>query len=158
MGESAGYLGWACQNNNPGNILAASASSKAYKDAIIVNNGGTASCGSVLGSNNYTYMIFSTYDIGMSSLKAYIKGINNGEHSAYVNTQTSCAGPETYTCGNCTLQQFFCKFAGTSTYATSVVNKMGNGVTTNTLLSWVVTNRLDDMINAIKQTEGFLTQ
>lgn len=158
MGETSGYLGFACQTNNPGNILAPSDSLKAYKDNIIVNNGGTASCGVLHGSNNYKYMIFSSYEVGMNSLKAYIKGINNGEHSAYVNTQTNCAGPETFTCGNCTMKQFFCKFAGTPTYAGSIVSKMGGGVTEQTLLSWVVANRLDDMVNAIKKTEGFFTQ
>lgn len=129
-----------------------------FKNKIIVNNGGTAACGIRKDSRGGSYFIFPTYEAGMLALKAYIKGVNNGEHYAYVNTTApNCPETGTYTCGNCTLQQFFCKFAGSSTYAESITVKM-NGVTTNTLLSWVVANRLDDMVNAIKQTEGFLTQ
>lgn len=135
-----GFLGWACQNNNPGNIRDSS-----YRNTIIVQNGGPAACGVRYDSRGGSYFVFSTYTNGMNALKAYIKGINNGQHSSYTG------------CGNCSLALFFSKYApGDSGYAGFVAGEIGE--TTETTLNYVVTNKLDQFVAAIKKKEGFFVQ
>ena len=137
-GETSGYLGWACQNNNPGNVKYSD-----YRIGIITSMGGQAPCGEKGG-----FMVFSSYENCRNSVKSYISGINAGKHSAYP------------TCGNCSLLTFFSSYAPDSpvSYTQGIVNKMGGDVTPDTLLSWVVANRFDDFINAIQKNEGFFTQ
>lgn len=137
-----GFLGFACQDNNPGNIRPSD-----YRNTIIVNNGGTASCGKrtdLKGQGDY--MVFATYDIGWNALKAYIRGINNGQHSAYTG------------CGNCTLSFFFSKWAlDTGPYASAVGLELGVDPTTTTIQSLIDGGRLDDFAIAIKHHEGWFT-
>ena len=142
-GDPYGFKGWACQNNNPGNIRYSS-----YRNNIIENNGGTAACG-----ERGSFSVFSDYATGKNSLEAYIRGIANGEHVAY---------PE---CGNCSLRYFFSKYAPSNdnnnpdAYAQSVADDMGNGVDTDTTtLSWIVDNMLHEMANAIQVHEGWFVQ
>jgi len=135
-GQTSGYLGWACQNNNPGNVKYST-----YRISLIQQMGGNPPCGQKGG-----FMVFSTYDSGRNSVKAYIRAINAGKHSAYP------------TCGNCTLREFFEKYADNPLYANKIAQKMGGDVTPDTLLNVVVANRLDDFLNAIQQSEGFFTQ
>lgn len=135
QGEEYGFLGWACQNNNPGNIKYSQ-----YRIDLITQMGGIAPCG-----EKGTFMIFATYVQGRESLKAYLKAINAGLHSRYPG------------CGNCTLRYFFGQFAENMDYATAVAIIMGGGITPDTKLSWVVNNRLNDFVDAIQQREGFFT-
>lgn len=137
-----GYLGWACQNNNPGNIRYSSG-----RIDLIEQNGGKAPCGS-----NGGFMTFTNYDDGIKALKAYLKAINNGQHSAYPN------------CGNCTLKYFFSKYAPVGdnndpdAYAKAVANDMGDNITISTKLEWIVGHsRLTDLAKAIKKHEGWFT-
>lgn len=148
-GKTHGFRGWACQNNNPGNIRNASTNMATdSKNAMIARNGGTPACGVRNDSRGGSYFVFSTYSAGIGALKAYVKGINNGEHTAYTN------------CGNCTLSFFFSKYApGDSSYATKVAEYMGGGVTTSTKLQDIISqNKLDLFVAAIKNREGFITQ
>lgn len=88
---------------------------------------------------------FTTYTDGYNALKAYVKGINNGEHSAYTN------------CGNCTLSFFFSKYAPSDpNYASSVAAYINEP--TSQKLNYVVANKLDQFVTAIKIHEGFFTQ
>jgi len=139
-GETTGYKGWACQNNNPGNIR--------YSDPrinLIENNGGFTPCGQRGG-----FMIFRTYSEGKESLKAYIKAINRGQHSLYTN------------CGDCTLLFFFSKYApnqdnnDSNNYASRVAQRIG--VTTSTKLNWVVANKLNEFVEAIQWHEGWFAK
>lgn len=152
-GQTNGYLGWSCQNNNPGNIRPSSTaypnckSSASYdRVCIISNNGGPLPCGQRGNSSMGYYMVFSTYNDGKNALKAYIKGINAGQHAAYSG------------CGNCTLRYFLGKYSGNSTtYPDGIGAKLGvNPDTTN--LNQIVPTRLDELVQAIQQQEGFFTK
>jgi hypothetical protein len=138
-GEETGFLGWACQNNNPGNIRY-----HQYRINIIVQMGGTPPC-----ANRGGFMAFSDYQTGRSSVEAYIRGINAGLHSSYPECSSSC-----------TLGYFFSKYAPNNpvNYTRIIVEKMGGSVTSETNLSWIVDNRLNDLLNAIQELEGWFTQ
>lgn len=137
-GEEYGYLGWACQNNNPSNIRDSS-----YRSNLITQMGGPAPCGGKGG-----FLVFLTYTQGRKGVKAYIKAINAGLHFAYTT--------EEFTCGDCTLTQFFSKYAPNSTnYANLVAQKMGGSITVDTKLNWIVENRLEDFVDAIQCIEGY---
>lgn len=148
--KTHGFLGWACQNNNPGNIRNASTNmSTDFKNKLIVKYGGTAACGVRYDKRGGSYFVFATYSAGYGALQAYIKAINNGEHSSYAGTG--------WKCGNCTLTQFFSKYApGDSIYASTVAAEIGEPTTQ--LLSYVVTNKLNAFTDAIKKREGFFVQ
>lgn len=142
-GETTSYLGWACQNNNPGNIRPAS-----FKNTIIENNGGTAPCGDKGG-----YMVFKTYNDGFNGLKSYLKGISYGQHSSY----TECI-PN----GSCTLIEFFSHYAPAgdqndpNSYANKVATRIGVDANSTTL-RWIVDNKLTEMANAIQIQEGWFS-
>ncbi|MFW5702908.1 MAG: hypothetical protein ACOCXP_02990 [Candidatus Dojkabacteria bacterium] len=140
-GNSTGFLGWSCQNNNPGNILYSS-----YRANIITNNGGQAPCGT-RSSSTHTYMVFQSYTAGIDALKAYLRGIANGEHAAYGS------------CGNCSLTSFFQTYSGSSgiTYANNIGSWIGVDPNT-TNLTWVVDNKLDEFALAIRRQEGWFEQ
>lgn len=143
-GETLGFLGWSCQNNNPGNIRYSTA-----RISYITKHGGPAPCGERIDSRGGTYMIFSTYQDGRNALKAYMKAINAATHTAY----SDCAD------GTCSLSYVFSKYApGDPNYAQNVADKIGGGVTPSTDLSWVIANKFDALINAIQAKEGFFTQ
>ncbi len=146
-GKSHGFQGWACQNNNPGNIRNASTNMATdFKNGIITRNGGTAACGVRYDSRGGSYFVFSSYSAGYGALKAYIKGINNGEHSSYTN------------CGNCTIAFFFSKYApNDSTYASYVASYIGL-TPEHTLRNVIDGNKLDGFVDAIKNHEGFSVQ
>lgn len=141
-GKSSGFKGWACQNNNPGNIRYSS-----YRNNLITANGGVAACGNRAG-----YMVFKDYATGRNSLKVYLKAINNGKHTAGYPT-----------CGNCTLIAFFSAYAPSSDgnnpngYANIVANKIGVDASTTTL-AWVVANKFEAFVDAIQQHEGWFVQ
>jgi hypothetical protein len=146
-GETHGFLGWSCQNNNPGNIRPAT-----FKDEIIVRNGGVASCGIRYDSRGGSYMVFSDYNSGFNGLKAYLRGISNGEHSSYQDTVNGIY------CGDCSLRFFAEKYsANYSTYANNLGNYLGVNPDTTTLRTLVET-RLDDLARGIQHVEGFYTQ
>jgi hypothetical protein len=138
-GATTGYLGWACQNNNPSNIRDSS-----YRSNLITQMGGPAPCGGKGG-----YLVFSTYAQGREGVKAYIRAINAGMHSAYITAEFSC--------GDCTLLQFVSKYAPNNyeNYTNGIVNKMGGGVTPETKLNWIVANRLENFVDAIQCMEGY---
>ncbi len=151
---SFGFLGWSCQNNNPGNIRPS-----AFRNGIIVNNGGTAPCGTRTDANGRgDYMIFATYNDGFNALKAYLTGISLGQHSSYVGTVN-----EVYqVCGECNLKLFSAKYVGTTievqnepnSYANKIANRLGVNADT-TMLNWIVANKLTDLATAIKVNEGW---
>lgn len=149
-GKTHGFLGWACQNNNPGNIRNASTNMTTdFKNKLIIKYGGTPACGVRYDKRGGSYFVFSTYAAGYGSLQAYIKAINNGEHSSYAGTG--------WKCGNCTLTQFFSKYApGDSAYASLVAAEINEPTTQ--LLSYVVANKLTAFTDAIKKREGFFVQ
>jgi hypothetical protein len=141
-GKTYGFRGWACQNNNPGNIRG----DNPTRNQIIVRNGGQAACGIRYDSRGGNYYVFATYSAGIGALKAYITGINKGEHSAYTN------------CGNCTLEFFFSKYApGDPNYDNYVAGYLGVPVT-QTLKSVIDSGKLSQLAEAIKIHEGFITQ
>ncbi len=154
--KTHGFRGWACQNNNPGNIRNASTDmSKDSKNAMIVRNGGVAACGVRYDSRGGSYFVFRTYDIGFNALKAYIKAISKGEHSSY-KLLASDNKTIIWKCGDCTLTQFFSKYApADSTYASTVATLIGEPVTQK--LSFIVEFKLDAFATAIKKHEGFIT-
>jgi hypothetical protein len=145
-GESHGFIGWSCQNNNPGNIRNASTNMATdFKNLMIVRNGGTAACGVRYDVRGGSYFVFANYSAGIGALKAYLKGVNNGEHSSYTG------------CGDCTLTFFFSLYAGGDTnYDDAVATEIGEPVTQT--LRYVVANKLDAFVQAIKNHEGFFTQ
>jgi hypothetical protein len=142
-GETSGYLGWACQNNNPSNIRSHPSN---FRAGLITQMGGPAPCGDKGG-----FLVFSTYSQGFSGVKAYIRAINSGLHSSYKTSE--------FTCGDCTLLQFFSKYAPNNPegYTNGIVIKMVGSVTSETKLSWIVDNRLDDFVEAIQCMEGYFT-
>jgi hypothetical protein len=145
-GQTHGFRGWACQDNNPGNIRNASTNMATdFKNLMIIRNGGTAACGVRYDSRGGSYFVFANYNAGYEGLKAYIRAINNGEH------------PWAYTgCGDCTLSTFFASYAGGDTgYATAVAAYIGEPVTQT--LRYVVANKLEQFATAIKIHEGFIT-
>jgi hypothetical protein len=116
------------------------------KNLMIVRNGGTAACGVRYDSRGGSYFVFSSYSAGYGALKAYVKGINNGEHSAYTN------------CGDCTIAFFFSKYSPSDpTYATAVASAIGEP-TTQTIRYVIENNKLDGFVEAIKTHEGFFVQ
>jgi len=145
-GKSNGFKGWACQNNNPGNIRPGSS-----KNTMISNNGGTPPCGERSG-----YMVFRTFNDGKNGLKAYLKGISNGQHSSYKNVALGIY------CGECSLQFFFNIYAPAgdqndpASYANYVASRIGVS-SSNTMLSWIVANKLDAFADAIQTHEGWFT-
>lgn len=151
---SFGFLGWSCQNNNPGNIRPS-----AFRNGIIVNNGGTAPCGTRTDAyGRGDYMIFTTYNDGFNALKAYLTGISLGQHSSYAGTVN-----EVYqVCGECNLKLFSAKYVGTTievqnepnSYANKIANRLGVNADT-TMLNWIVANKLTDLATAIKVNEGW---
>lgn len=142
-GETEGFLGWACQNNNPGNIR--------YSDArvsYIAAHGGPKPCGERFDSRGGTYMIFGTYSAGRTALKAYMKAINAGTHTAY----SQCATP-----AGCSLSYVFSKYApGDPNYAKNIADKIGVKATTK--LDWVIKKKFEALISAIQSKEGFFVQ
>ncbi|MFC1780576.1 hypothetical protein ACFLY9_02685, partial [Patescibacteria group bacterium] len=142
-GETSGYLGWACQNNNPSNIRSDPSN---FRAGLITQMGGPAPCGDKGG-----FLVFSTYNQGFNGVKAYIRAINSGLHYAYKTAE--------FTCGDCTLLQLFSKYAPNSyeSYTNGIVIKMQGSVTSETKLSWIVDNRLDDFVEAIQCMEGYFT-
>jgi hypothetical protein len=138
-GKTTGYKGWSCQNNNPGNIRYSSS-----RINLITGQGGPKPCGERVDSRGGTYMIFKTYSEGRNGLKAYLKAINAGQHSAY----SDCAD------GICSLSYVFSKYApGDPNYAKNIADKLGVPVTTN--LSWVIANKFEQFIDAIQVKEGW---
>jgi hypothetical protein len=142
-GQEYGYLGWACQNNNPSNIRYSD-----YRINIITVMNGPAPCGEKGG-----FMVFTTYESGREGVKAYLKGISAGLHSSY------------HFCGDgeCSLREFFSKYAPNSDgndpngYAQYMATTLGVSVD-DTPLSWIVENKLEEMVNAIQHKEGFFTK
>jgi hypothetical protein len=136
-GKTSGFQGWACQNNNPGNIRYSS-----MRNDLITAMGGEAACG-----ERNTFMVFRDYDIGLKSLKAYIKAINAGMHSSY---------PE---CGDCSLKYFFSKYAPAgdqndpNSYSSNVAASLG--ISNEAKLNWIVEKKLDEFTLAIKRQEGW---
>lgn len=154
-GKTTGFRGCSCQNNNPGNIRPA-----AFKNTMIVNNGGTAPCGQRTMNNpsggQGDYMVFRTFSEGKNALKAYVKGIALGQHSSYVMPSVD------FNCGECSLKQFFFKYAGgtlaaqdsPTSYSNNVANWIGVNADTTTL-NWIVANKLDQFADAIQRQEGW---
>lgn len=141
-GETHGFIGWSCQNNNPGNIRP---DPNSFRNSLIVAMGGTASCGKRVGTGG-EYMVFSDYNTGFNSLKAYLRAINAGMHTVYEN------------CGDCSLRYFAEKYStNTTTYANNLGNYLGVNPDTTTLRTLVET-RLDDLARGIQYVEGFFTQ
>jgi len=144
-GEETGYKGWACQNNNPSNIRY---DEGGYRAGIITAMGGPAPCGDKGG-----FLVFSTYQDGRNAARAYISGISAGLHSSYA----FCGY------GECTLREFFSKYAPRrdqnkpDSYSNYVADWLGVQVD-ETPMSWIVGNKLDDMIDAIQHKEGYFTK
>lgn len=138
-GNPTGYKGWACQNNNPGNIRYSS-----YRISLITGQGGAAPCGFKPQTDGY--MVFTDYNSGYNGLKAYIKAINAGQHTSYP------------ACGNCNLQYFFQRYAPADyiNYANIVASAIGVSPD-STPLNWIVANKLDAFASAIKTHEGWFT-
>ncbi len=146
-GETSGYEGWACQNNNPGNIrYYASSSDPLLRVRLITEYGGKSPCG-----EKANYMVFTDYVTGRNALKAYIKAINDGKHPAYSE------------CGNCNLEYFFSKYAPAGdqndpdSYSHKVAEWIGENAETTTL-AYIVKNKLDRFVDAIQRMEGFFVQ
>lgn len=145
-GDPTGYLGWACQNNNPGNVRGGDGFT--YRNNIITAEGGEAACNERGG-----YLVFRDYTIGRNSLKAYIRGIRNGRHNSYLPV---CAN------GACNLKQFFGIYAPAgdqndpNSYANNVANRIGVSADV-TSLDWIIANKFDEFIDAIQTQEGWFT-
>ncbi len=140
-GATSGFLGWACQNNNLGNIRYSTA-----RIGYITKHGGPAPCGERIDSRGGTYMIFSTYQDGRNALRAYLLALNAGTHTAY----PECAS------GNCDLIYVFSKYApGDTNYAQNIADRLG--VTADTKFRWVVENKMEQLLNAIEIKEGFFS-
>lgn len=140
-GKQSGFKGWACQNNNPGNIRYSD-----FRNSLIAGQGVENACGQRNG-----YMVFRDYHIGREALKSYVRAIDQGLHSSYTP------------CGNCSIRFFFSKYApagdqnNPTSYSNNVANYLGVNVDSTTI-SWVVQNRLDDFVVAIQIQEGWFTQ
>lgn len=145
-GSATGYLGWACQNNNPGNIRYSQA-----RINIITAYGGPPPCGSKGPNSSSQYMVFKDYISGRNALKVYISAISQGTHSSY---NPECAN------GGCSLKFFFSKYASAAdqndpnSYANFVAGYIGVNADT-TPLGWIVANKLDGMADAIQIREGW---
>lgn len=143
-GEEYGYLGWACQNNNPGNIRYSD-----YRIDYITAMGGEAPCADRGG-----FMAFSTYASGYNSVKAYHRAIDAGLHPAYQGDGYNCGA------GTCNLYQFFTHYAPNNpiNYTNNLTAKMSGNITGETNYRWIIQNRHDDFMAAMMQMEGFFTQ
>lgn len=139
-GQTTGFKGWSCQNNNPGNIRFSD-----MRNELIADNGGVPACGERGG-----FMVFRDYQTGRNSLKSYLTAISLGQHDAYTG------------CGNCSLKFFFSKYAPSSdgnnpdAYALDVASRIGVNADTTTL-SWIVANKLDQFVDAIQIHEGWFS-
>ncbi len=140
-GKDVGFKGWACQNNNPGNIRYSD-----FRNSIISAEGAIPSCGERGG-----YMVFKDYSTGRNGLKAYMKAIKNNRHGSYL--------PECQN-GNCSLKTFFSIYApagdqnNPDSYSNNVANRIGVN-SDSTTLAWVLDNKFDQFINAIQIQEGW---
>jgi hypothetical protein len=140
-GQTTGYKGWSCQNNNLGNIRYSS-----FRNSIIEAEGYEAACGERGG-----FMVFRDYVIGRNGLKAYIKAIRNNRHSAYLPECTN---------GTCNLKEFFGNYAPAAdqndpnSYANNVASWIGVDAN-STSLDWIINNRLDQFVDAIQRQEGW---
>jgi len=149
-GKSAGFLGWACQNNNPGNIRYSES-----RNALISVQGVEAACGSRGNSQMGQYMVFRSYTIGRQALAAYLTSISQGRHSSYAEGDIVC--------GNCSLRFFFSKYAPAgdqndpNSYANFVASRLGVSADEATL-SWVIANKLDQLLDAIQTKEGWYVE
>ena len=137
-GESYGYLGWSCQNNNPGNIRFST-----MRRDMIKQYAGPEACG-----EKGSFMIFKTYEDGRNALEAYIRGIADGAHFAYPS------------CGACSLREFFSIYAPAAdqnnpdSYSEIVASRIGIDAD-NYSLNWVVDNKLIEFIDAVQEHEGW---
>lgn len=157
-GETRGFRGWACQNNNPGNIRPINNynDTNDFRNRLIKAMGGTPSCGIRTGTGG-SYMVFSDYQTGFNSLKAYILAINAGMHTSYLETLPD---QTTTMCGECSLRFFLNKWAANPhiNYINTVSNMLGVNPDTTTLKSIIDAGRINEIANAIKTVEGFITQ
>jgi hypothetical protein len=151
-GKSAGFLGWACQNNNPGNIRYSD-----FRNNLIEVQGVEGACGSRGNSQMGQYMVFRSYTIGRQALAAYLTSISQGRHSSYTDVNAGIA------CGNCNLRFFFSKYAPAgdqndpNSYTNFVAGRLGVSADEATL-SWVVANKLDQLLDAIQTKEGWYAE
>ncbi len=149
-GKSAGFLGWACQNNNPGNIRYSDS-----RNSLISVQGVEAACGSRGNSQMGQYMVFRSYTIGRQALGAYLTSISQGRHSSYTEGDIVC--------GNCSLRFFFSKYApagdqnNPNSYANFVAGRLGVSADEATL-SWAVANKLEQLLDAIQTKEGWYVE
>ena len=158
-GETRGFRGWACQNNNPWNIRPINNynDTNDFRNRLIKAMGGTPSCGIRTGTGG-SYMVFTDYTTGVNSLKAYISAINAGMHTSY--TEYNDDGSIKGVCGNCSLTFFMNKWANNppAGYKQTISNYLGVDPNTTTLESLVNGGRLNDLANGIKIAEGFYIQ
>jgi len=158
-GETRGFRGWACQNNNPGNIRPINNynDTNDFRNRLIVSMGGTPSCGIRTGTGG-SYMVFTDYTTGFNSLKAYISAINAGMHTAYIEKNPDGSIVGVY--GNCSLTFFMNKWASNPSagYKQTISNYLGVDPNTTTLESIVNGGKLNDLANGIKIAEGFIVQ
>ncbi|KXK26550.1 MAG: hypothetical protein TR69_WS6001000556 [candidate division WS6 bacterium OLB20] len=144
-----GFLGWACQNNNPGNIRYSQ-----FRIDLITQFGGPAPCGSAGPNESSQYMVFGDYLEGRSALGVYLEAIAGGGHPSYLPV---CAN------GGCTLRQFFSIYApagdqnNPNSYSNYVAAYIGVNADVHTL-RWILDNKKELMINAIQQHEGWFVQ
>lgn len=123
-----GYKGWACQNNNPGNLRSSS-----------------YACGSRGG-----FAVFRDYSRGRYALKRLILTINSGKHSSY----PKCGKCTLYYF----FRKYAPSGDGNDPdyYAELVAERMG--ISPYKKLSWVVNNgRIGDLMEAIQWREGWFT-
>ena len=158
-GETRGFKGWACQNNNPGNIRPINNynDTNDFRNRLIKAMGGTPSCGIRTGTGG-SYMVFTDYTTGFNSLKAYISAINAGMHTSY--TEYNVDGSVKGVCGNCSLTFFMNKWANNPSegYKQTISNYLGVDPNTTTLMSLINAGRLTDLANGIKTAEGFIVR
>jgi len=148
-GANSGFLGWSCQNNNPGNIRYSE-----FRKNLIVQYGGPEACGSNGPHPGSQYMVFSTYEEGRTALGVYLEAIAQGGHSSYLPV---CQN------GGCTLLEFFSIYApygdqnNPNSYSNYVANYIGVGQDQETL-RWILDNKKQQFISAIQTHEGWFTQ
>ncbi|MBN2016037.1 hypothetical protein JW766_04360 [Candidatus Dojkabacteria bacterium] len=144
-GETTGFLGWACQNNNQSNIRYSE-----FRVNIIRQMGGPAPCG-----EKGSFMVFSTYNDGWNGTKAYLRGISAGLHFMYA----SCGY------GECTLREFFSIYAPAAdqndpnSYSEYMAARLGiaSPDSEEQDFGWCVANKLDAMVAAFEYKEGWFT-